>query len=560
VRNALESLLQAHLPRAAWPVARPILSSVLRLQTCCRLYEKARVGSDGAFESRALEVLGVRPFVEDFDIARIPKHGGLLVAANHPHGVLDGLVLAAVLRRVRSDVRILANYLLASIPELQDLCFFVDPCLGEASTVRSRAGLRNAHLWLRNGGALIAFPAGEVAHVRCADGSRGESEWRSTATRLAAATGSRLLPAFVDGANSRLFYAAGRVHPLFRTLLLARETLNKRGRTIAVRFGEPIGPGAGTDVLRRAVERLRSNGRIDEISSEIAALPASCRLLESGAFDVFCAQAHQIPVSLREIGRLREIAYSGVGEGTGRELDLDVFDETYSHLFVWDRGERQIVGAYRIGRTDRITAASGVHGLYTRTLFRYDARLIARLSPALELGRSFVRPEYQRNYNALLLLWKGIGQFVARHPEYRVLFGPVSISARYSDHSHHMLMAFLRQNHFDSGLADLVAALNPAPSSAPRPVPASIEDVNRLVSRTEGDRKGMPVLLRQYLKLNARLIAFNVDPNFRDALDALMFVDLTKVDRPILKRYLGGDVERYLAFHRRGVRGSDVAA
>jgi putative hemolysin len=251
-----------------------------------------------------------------------------------------------------------------------------------------------------------------------------------------------------------------------------------------------------------------------------------------------------------------------VGEGTGRLLDLDVFDETYSHLFVWDRRERQIVGAYRIGRTDRIMAADGVRGLYTRSLFQYDARLIARLSPALELGRSFVRPEYQRNYNALLLLWKGIGQFVVRHPAYRVLFGPVSISARYSDHSHQMLMAFLRQNHFDSGLAELVEAINPARPSAPLlAVPTSIEDMNRLVSRSETDNKGVPILLRQYLKLNARLIAFNVDPTFGDALDALMFVDLTRVDRSILKRYLGQDAAgRYLAFHRSRVVGSDVAA
>src|SRR5262249_55631487 len=160
-------------------------------------------------------------------------------------------------------------------------------------------------------------------------------------------TGSQVLPAFVEGANSRLFYAAGRVHPLLRTLLLIREMLNKRGRMIAVRFADPIDPRAGTGLIRGAVERLRSNGRTDEIASEIAALPESCRLLESGAFDVFCAGAHQIRSALREIGRLREIAYSAVGEGTGRELDLDEFDETYSHLFVWDRRDRQIVGAYR---------------------------------------------------------------------------------------------------------------------------------------------------------------------------------------------------------------------
>jgi len=197
--------------------------------------------------------------------------------------------------------------------------------------------------------------------------------------------------------------------------------------------------------------------------------------------------------------------------------------------------------------------AEGVDGLYTRTLFRYDERLIARLSPALELGRSFVRAEYQKNYNALLLLWKGIGRFVATHPQYRVLFGPVSISCRYSDSSHRLLMAFLQQNHLNRDLAALVEAINPrvmnpAPTQA---IPRSIEEANRLVTEAEGDGKGVPILLRQYLKLNAKLLGFNVDPHFGDALDALMLVDLTTVDAAILNRYLGRqEAARFLARHR----------
>src|SRR6185295_7967268 len=186
------------------------------------------------------------------------------------------------------------------------------------------------------------------------------------------------------------------------------------------------------------------------------------------------------------------------------------------------------------------------------TLFRYDERLIARLSPALELGRSFVRAEYQKNYTALLLLWKGIGRFVARHPRYRLLFGPVSISARYSDASHRLLMEFLRQHHFAKEFAELVDAVH-APRTRPAqaaPVARSIDDMNRLVRRAEADGKGMPVLLRQYLKLNARLIGFNVDPAFGDVLDALMLVDLTAVDLSILNRYLGpADAQRFLAHH-----------
>ena len=268
-------------------------------------------------------------------------------------------------------------------------------------------------------------------------------------------------------------------------------------------------------------------------------------------------RADQIPEALHEIGRLRAVTYRSVGEGSDRAIDLDRFDERYLHLFSWDRDRRRIVGAYRIGQTDRIVADAGVDGLYTRTLFRYDERLIERMgAPALELGRSFVRAEYQKNYNALLLLWKGIGKFIALHPQYRLLFGPVSISTRYSDVSHQLLMSFLRQNHFAAEFGELVDAFHAPQRAGSVPaalhVPQSIDEANRLVERAESDGKGMPVLLRQYLKLNARLIGFNVDPEFGEALDALMIVDLATADSAILDRYLGRrDAAEFLEFHRK---------
>jgi putative hemolysin len=294
----------------------------------------------------------------------------------------------------------------------------------------------------------------------------------------------------------------------------------------------------------------------DSIAMDIASLSNDCRLLDSGPFEVFCARSVQIPAALREIGRLRAVTFGAAGEGSGNAIDLDRFDETYLHLFTWDRDQRRIVGAYRIGQTDRVVADAGVAGLYTRTLFRYDERLFERLTaPALELGRSFVRVEYQKNYNALLLLWKGIGRFIARHPKYRLLFGPVSISARYSAASRQSMMSFLRQNHFASELGELVHPLHPprvtaAAQCESAPTQRSIDEANDLVEQSEADGKGMPVLLRQYLKLNARLIGFNVDRAFGDTLDALMIVDLATVDSAILNRYLGRrDASEFMGFH-----------
>jgi len=510
-----------------WPIEAAL--AIRALRRIYRRVQRSQPATPEPFEKRVLCALEIRSHAEDADLASIPVRGPVVIAANHPHGALDGLLLLDLVRRVRPDVRVLANRLLQRIPELRDSCFFVDPFDGPEAAARSRAGLRAAHLWLRRGGALVVFPSGEVGHT-WADGSLVDGTWKTTFERLAHATGARIVPAFIEGRNSRMFYAAGYLHPWFRTALLGRELVGKRGQTIRVRIG----------------------GR-DEIASEIARLDERSCLVKSGAFRVFCATADAIPSTLREIGRLREITFRAVGEGTGRNVDLDEFDRSYVHLFAWDGDKQQIVGAYRIGRSDRISKKSGVEGLYTRTLFQYDGRLLGRLgAPALELGRSFVRAEYQKNYNALLLLWRGIGAFVAQNPQYRFLFGPVSISARYRDTSHAMLIEFLRQNHLDRDLADLVQAVTPARFIAPKDglARASVDEVNRRLARSEHDGKGMPVLLRQYLKLNARLIAVNVDPNFGDAVDALMIVDLTTVSAGVLQRYLGkrGSAD-FLALH-----------
>jgi putative hemolysin len=268
-----------------------------------------------------------------------------------------------------------------------------------------------------------------------------------------------------------------------------------------------------------------------------------------GDFLVAVAAAGKIPVTLREIGRLRELTFRGVGEGTGHPCDLDSFDADYLHLFAWNRAARQVVGAYRMGLTDQIVARSGVAGLYTRTLFRYSHALLARIGPAIELGRSFVRPEYQRDYAPLLLLWRGIARFIATRPAYRMLLGPVSISNEYHSLSKMLLMRFCQANGAGDDLRRLVVPRHPPRLRGFRHVERELlatavdnaEDVDELVAEIEADRAAMPVLLRQYLRLNARLLAFNVDPDFGDVLDGLMLADLTQVDRPMLVRYMGRD-------------------
>jgi putative hemolysin len=578
------------LARAAHVAARPVLSRVLGLEALRRLYERIGDAPHQTFEARVLAQLDVRIRVHASESPAVPADGPLIVAANHPTGALDGLVLIEAIRQVRSDVRLLANHLLSRIPELAESCFFVDPFAAAGAPGRSLAGMRAAHLWLRRGGAVIVFPAGEVAWEQDAstdadDRTRTplDSPWQASIGRLALSTRARVLPVHLEGRNSRLFYVAGRVHPRLRTALLGRELLRQRNATVHVHLAPPISPdqigAATTPLAATALIRAQADSASPSVRTgacaiappidrtmlhhEISTLPADAALLASGAYDVLCAGAAAIPLALQEIGRLRELTFREVGEGTGKARDLDRFDDHYQHLFVWNRQAREIVGAYRIGATDRILPAQGVDGLYTATLFRYDAPILQRLTPALELGRSFVRAEYQRSYTGLLLLWKGLGQIVACAPRYRVLFGPVSISSRYHDTSQRLLRAFLAKHHRESNSLALVEGVH-SPGRFVTPdrdlaAPVDIDDLDAAIRKLEGGT-GMPVLLRQYLRLDATLLGFNVDPAFGEALDALMMVDLTRVQRPVLQRYLGvAGAARFLARHSDPER-SDAAA
>ena len=544
---ALDPAFHSRLVRAAIAAVRPFLSAALGLR---KLHDLYPTPGTAPFESRALRALNIRSRID----GTMPPTGPVIVAANHPTGARDGLVLLEAVRKARPDVRILANRLLERIPELAGSCFFVDPFGGPAAAARSRAGLRAAHRWLHRGGALIIFPAGEVAS------QPGDAAWHPSVARLALAADARVVPVFLDGCNSPAFYAAGRLHPRLRTLLLGRELLRQRGTTAAVRIGSAIDPkslagitpAAATATIRRAVDALRPAPErgaeivppVDPVllARDIERLPARAMLLTSGAYDVLCAGADEIPHVLREIGRLREVTFRAVGEGTGRSIDLDRFDAHYRHLFVWNRVRHEVVGAYRLGATDLIVSAHGVEGLYTRSLFRYDERILSRIGPALELGRSFVRAEYQRSSNALLLLWKGIGRFVTASPRYRVLFGPVSISSRYQDTSQQLLRAFLSAQHGDPALAALVEPTTPPPPMRPparhTAAIADVGDLDALIRKLERTQ-GIPVLLRQYMRLNATLLGFNLDPTFGDALDALMMVDLERLPVQMRQRYLG---------------------
>ena len=285
---------------------------------------------------------------------------------------------------------------------------------------------------------------------------------------------------------------------------------------------------------------LRPKMTAADLRSEVHSLDVSALLATQGNLEVYLATAQQIPNILHEIGRLREISFQAVGEGSGREIDLDRFDEHYLHLFLWDRDEHHVPGAYRLAPTDLTIAQHGPSGLYCSTLFEFEPAFLEHLNPSLELGRSFVIPAYQKSLAPLLALWKGIAAYVSRNPRYYRLFGPVSISHDYTPLSQDIIVKFLRENRWNRELGPLVRPLNPFPGNPEiSPLLDSIDQVSARVAESESDSKGIPVLLKQYLKLNATLLEFNVDPAFSDCLDALILVDLHDAPANVLSRYMG---------------------
>jgi putative hemolysin len=284
-------------------------------------------------------------------------------------------------------------------------------------------------------------------------------------------------------------------------------------------------------------------------------------LLDQGEFSIYQAMKSDSADIVEEIGRLRELTFRSAGEGTGKEKDLDIYDNYYVHVFAWDKDKKNIIGAYRLGLTDRIIENHGLNGLYTHTLFKYKKELFENLKPSIELGRSFVREEYQKNYAPLMLLWKGIGQFVVKNPRYRVLFGPVSINDDYTNFSQDIIKRFLENRHYNTNLARFVKPRIPFKrpflkrgfdTKAIGRLMHDIDQVSAVVSEFEKDQKGVPILLKQYLKLNGKILGFNVDPDFSRVLDALILVDLSQTDPKILERYMGKENAAGYLSHQEG--------
>lgn len=568
------------------PWVRPFLP-IRRLD---RIYAGALAHAEGNVFDGILHEMDVEYSVRPGDLKHVPLEGPAVVFANHPFGMLDGILMASLLLRLRPDVKLLANQLLGCMKELSLHCILVDNMMGKGHEEANRRGIREALEWVKQGHMLIVFPSGEVAswsrhHRRVLD-----PQWNRNMARIARMTGAKSIPAFISGTNSVGFHLAGMIHPRLRTLFLPHELINKRGRRMEVRLGAPVESATLKAIHddEKAIDLLRWNSSLlalrDRIGSprarffpvqwqprynvapaeepaellrELRSLPADALLESAGRMRVYALSSRQAPRIVREIGRLREITFRATGEGTGKPRDLDRFDAYYIHLVLWNDERQEIAGAYRICNVQSVLHRYGMRGLYTATLFRFQPKFFAKVGPALELGRSFIHLDYQRQYAPLLVLWKGIGSYLVRHPETPVLFGAVSISADYSMASREVMTKYLSAHTVDAELLKLLRPKNPPRISAedveePEMFARvfSMEDISDWVSMFESDGKGVPVLVRHYMKLGGKFLGFNVDTKFSNVLDGLLLVDLREAKPELLARYLGkaGSVE-FLRLH-----------
>jgi putative hemolysin len=546
--------------------------------------------NDDFFEG-ALKTMKVSVDIHDEDLARIPAEGPVVVTANHPFGGLEGVILEALLRRVRPEAKLMANYMLEMIPEMRPVQFSVDPFGTEASTKKNIGALKETMRFVKNGGCLGIFPAGEVSSFDFDKMAVTDPEWSTTVGRLIRKTKADALPLYFQGSNSLAFQIFGLLHPRIRTALLPRELLNKQNRTISVRVGslipakrieefeddeqltrylrvrtyllKDLPPGKNAEPFSLPRQKPVAKGKSQaEIEREYAELRKRALLVNSAEYEVVYGKGRDIPVMLHEIGRLREINFREVGEGSGEELDLDRFDEHYEHLILWHKEDKSIAGAYRLGRTDHIRDMYGTAGLYTATLFKFKKSFFEEINPAVELGRAFVDIKYRKNYSSLMLLWKGIAKYLCHHKRYKTLFGPVSISNAYSPLSRRLMMGFLEAHHrdMDHSFQHKVKPKTPPKVKMKSPggvnfrdigeVFRDVDDIAGAISEIETDGKGVPVLIRQYLKLGGVVLKFNLDRDFGDAIDGLMLVDLTKTPQSVLVRYMGKkEAQEFLDVH-----------
>ncbi|WP_438989723.1 GNAT family N-acyltransferase [Polaribacter sp.] len=554
-----------------------ILLRILRISTINKIYDKNKNKSELDFLNGVLDDCNIKFEVPEDDLKRIPKEGPFITISNHPLGGIDGVLLLKLLIEKRADYKIIANFLLHRIAPLKPYVMPVNPFETRKDVKSSVAGIKSALSHLREGKPLGIFPAGEVSTYK--DGKlKVDKPWEEGAVKLIKKAEVPVIPIYFHAQNSKLFYFLSKISDTLRTAKLPSEVISQGGRVVRVRIGKPISvkdQSGFKDIpsfcefirkktymlanpfekahklistqnikIKKPAKKIAAQKNVDSFINEVNILRAkNSRLLESKNYEVFFAGAKEIPNLLHEIGRLREITFREVGEGTNKSLDLDKYDKYYSHLFLWDREASCLVGAYRMGLGKDIFKKYGINGFYVQTLFKIEPELHQMMSNTIEMGRAFIVSEYQQKPMPLFLLWKGIVHVTLRYPEYKYLMGGVSISNQFSDFSKSLMIEFMKSHYYDPYIAQYIYAKKEYKVKLKDgdkdfvfdATKADMQKFDKIIDEIEPGALRIPVLLKKYVKQNARLVAFNVDPKFNNAVDGLMYIKVADIPESTVK-------------------------
>ena len=529
-----------------------------------------------AFSEKLLNGLGVSVFGEEGITAKIPKTGRCIVVCNHPYGMVEGVIIAWILTAYRSDTKIMANLGLKVFSEIKDYFIFANPLQPKAPI--NTSAIKQCFSHISKEGLLVIFPAGKVSTYQEDNDYISDAQWNRLAVQIATKKQTPILPVFISGNNSQIFHRMGQIYYRFRLIMLAREMLKLQDHRIDLVTNKLITPEQlnvfnGIDRMNdfvrlqcylndetyltpwieddKAIELKDIMAMSDQalMVKELASLPEEQHLLDFKSFSVYYGYQHQIPTCVQEITRLREITFRELNEGSGEACDTDHFDATYTHLFIFDHKNEEIIGAYRMGQTDLLLKDGDVSKLYLSQMFNFTPEFVNRQQPCLEMGRSFIIKAHQNSFHGLLLLWKGIGAFVCKHPRYRTLYGTVSLSKLYDPRSVALMNeVVVTERAGVEARTPFEGNLHPEAQVFLNKEAVTLEQLSALVQGIETDSKDIPVLLKQYHKLDAKFHCTGIDTNFNHTPGLLLSVDLPNAPEKLVKLYLGKGKEEYLRY------------
>ncbi|MBX7242049.1 MAG: lysophospholipid acyltransferase family protein [Bacteroidia bacterium] len=583
------------------PITKPLIKRFLGISHLDKINEeihRQKIKDPAEYAElvlRKLKIFYTLPPESELAALREIK-GPVIFISNHPLGGVEVLILILFMSKIRKEYHVLTQGFGDNADELKEVVL-------EKEIPHNYEKAKEVIKYLKNGGMLTVFPCKEELAIGGGKTFFSAKNWDSKTAKMVYLSQATVIPVFFKGHSGFIYQIFGMMFPRFRDKLKTREFLNVSYKDVEFRVGKKISADRlksyGRDFFR-INEYLKSKLFLlslhyvpdsirdtfinvdnivalpmfgnsapeakpiiaalpqEKIEKEIAGLPPQALLVDSRPFRVYVLKQDEAPEIMKEIGRLREITFRNAGEGSGKSCDVDNFDKKYYQLVLWDFENKKIAGGYRIGKIDELMESGDRNEVYVNTIFRIKDKLLNQIHPALELGRSYIIQDYQKSYQPLLLLWTGICQFILlpENIKYRYLIGPVSISAEMNSVSKTLIVQFLAHNNLAEGLSHMVEARHPF-KGKPRAIQyyntfslEDIKEVNEAITELEEGAGGIPVLFKHYLKMGAKMLAFNVDPDFSDVLDCLMMTDLLQTDRHLLSKYMGKEnMERYLRYH-----------